>query len=324
MEAPSYPTPPDPKETAAAQTTSNKETAVANANLNRINQYTPQGSVEYTKIGTNEDGTPQYRMDQRLSAPEQAIYDTNAATRQNIGTIGQQQSQRIGNLLGSPVNLNNAAEDKFNSMARARLDPLWADNEAKMRQKLADQGIMLGSEAYDRAMGNFNQSKNDAYNSMFLQGRGQAVQEAMAERNQPINEISALLSGSQVSQPNFMNAPTATMANTDVAGIYNNAFNQQMQIANAQNQSSNAMMGGLAGIAGNAMKFIPWSDRRLKTDVKRIGVLDNGLPVYTFKYIWGGLPQVGVMAQDVEAVRPDAIVHDGGFMRVDYSALGLV
>ena len=58
MEAPSYPAPPDPNVTAAAQTQSNKETAVANANMNRIDQYTPQGSTPYQVVGTNADGTP--------------------------------------------------------------------------------------------------------------------------------------------------------------------------------------------------------------------------------------------------------------------------
>jgi hypothetical protein len=52
------------------------------------------------------------------------------------------------------------------------------------------------------------------------------------------------MSGSQVSQPNFVGVPQTNMANTDVAGIYNNAFNQQMQIAGQQNASNNAMIGG--------------------------------------------------------------------------------
>jgi len=65
------------------------------------------------------------------------------------------------------------------------------------------------------------------------------------------------------------------------------------------------------------------SDRRLKQDVKQVGALPNGLPLYSFRYNWGGPTFVGVMAQDVLAVMPDAVVAGPeGFYRVDYEMLG--
>jgi len=66
------------------------------------------------------------------------------------------------------------------------------------------------------------------------------------------------------------------------------------------------------------------SDARLKDNVSRIGTTAHGLPFYTFSYI--GKPEVyaGVMAQDVLAVMPDAVLLDSsGFYRVDYGKLGL-
>ena len=65
------------------------------------------------------------------------------------------------------------------------------------------------------------------------------------------------------------------------------------------------------------------SDRRLKQDVTRVGALPNGLPLYSFRYKWGGPTFVGVMAQDVLRVMPDAVLTDReGFYRVDYAMLG--
>ena len=65
------------------------------------------------------------------------------------------------------------------------------------------------------------------------------------------------------------------------------------------------------------------SDRRLKQHVKRVGALPNGLPLYSFRYKWGGPTFVGVMAQDVLRVMPDAVVTDPeGFYRVKYEMLG--
>lgn len=81
--------------------------------------------------------------------------------------------------------------------------------------------------------------------------------------------------------------------------------------------------GSLLGAAGNAGGFgslFAFSDERLKTDVRRVGTTDGGLPVYTFRYAWGGPVQMGVMAQDVEAVTPEAVhAHASGFKMVDYA-----
>jgi len=319
LEAPSYPAPPDPNVTAAAQTQSNKETAVANANLNRIDQYTPQGSTTYQVVGTNDDGTPKYRQDTTYAPGEQKVYDTNLATRQNIGQIGADQSQRIGGLLATPFDINSAANDQFSDIARKRLDPMWQQNYERKKSELLNSGIGIGTDAYDRSMSQFDQAKNDAYNSMFLQGRGQAVNEAMSQRNQPINEISALMSGSQVSNPAAPGFQPVGMANTDVAGITNNAFNQQMQVAQANNAANNATMSGLFRLGGTAAQAaMMWSDRRMKTDIKRIGTADNGLPIYSYRYAWGGPVQIGFMADEVEKVRPDAVQEFGGFKAVDY------
>ena len=66
-----------------------------------------------------------------------------------------------------------------------------------------------------------------------------------------------------------------------------------------------------------------FSDLRLKQDVKRVSALPNGLPLYSFRYKWGGPTFVGVIAQDVLRVMPDAVLTDPeGFYRVDYAMLG--
>ncbi|HEX2887170.1 tail fiber domain-containing protein [Vineibacter terrae] len=98
---------------------------------------------------------------------------------------------------------------------------------------------------------------------------------------------------------------------------------------------SSALGGGLQG-ASQGAAFGPWgalaggvlgagagllnrSDARVKTDIVRVGTLDNGLPVYRFRYIDGGPVQLGVMAQDVVALRPDAVHDIDGVLHVDYA-----
>jgi hypothetical protein len=66
------------------------------------------------------------------------------------------------------------------------------------------------------------------------------------------------------------------------------------------------------------------SDMRLKHDIVLLGRLDDGLGYYRFVYNGGHTAYVGVMAQEVQAVAPEAVTRDAdGYMRVSYDQLGL-
>ncbi len=91
---------------------------------------------------------------------------------------------------------------------------------------------------------------------------------------------------------------------------------------NAPSPTAPAPGGGAGGGAGAGGGGGGWSDRRLKRAVRRIGVSPSGLPIYSFQYVWGGPRHVGVMAQDLLRLRPDAVVLDAsGYMKVDYGRL---
>lgn len=78
----------------------------------------------------------------------------------------------------------------------------------------------------------------------------------------------------------------------------------------------------LADVAGLAMaaKYV-FSDRRLKRDIERIGTHASGVPLYSFKYLHDNTPRVGVMADEVEKVMPEAVGELGGFKTVNYEML---
>ena len=66
------------------------------------------------------------------------------------------------------------------------------------------------------------------------------------------------------------------------------------------------------------------SDVALKEDVRLLGHLDNGLGFYRFAYYGSDKTYVGVMAQEVQAIVPDAVVRGrDGYLRVRYERLGL-
>jgi len=67
-----------------------------------------------------------------------------------------------------------------------------------------------------------------------------------------------------------------------------------------------------------------FSDIRLKRDITLLGRLDDGLSLYSYRYLWSDTVYVGVMAQEVALMMPSAVVKgDDGYLRVDYAKLGL-
>lgn len=87
--------------------------------------------------------------------------------------------------------------------------------------------------------------------------------------------------------------------------------------------------GGASSADGvNSTKRATGSDRRIKDNIVRIGNHPLGIGLYVFTYKpshqhqWGTGTQLGVMADEVEQVLPEAVVYgDDGFARVDYSML---
>lgn len=329
MCAPSAPAPPDPKATSAAQTGTSVATALANASLGNVSQITPNGNLTYSQTGSSKFtdpytgqsyDIPNYTATQTLSPDQQKLYDLNNKTQQNLGQIGVDQSAKIGGLLGTNVDLSNdAVESRLMDLGSKRLDPMFARQQDALSTQLANQGIQPGSAAWKAQMDQFQQGKNDAYNQLLLNGRGQSVQEILTERNQPLNEISALMSGSQVSQPNFINKSMPTIPTTDNASLINQNYQQQFQNYQSEMSQRNALLGGLFGLgAAGVYKF---SDKRMKENIKKVGKTEGGLGVYSYRYKGSPTTEIGLLAQEVKKKHPGAVAETpSGLMAVDYEA----
>jgi len=311
---------PDPAITAAAQAGMNRDTAITQQQLNNTDQVNPWGSVSYEQTGTagftdsqgNWVETPQFTQTTTLSPEQQAIFDQTQGAEQNLATLANEQSGFLQDYLSEPFEFNNSdAEQWAYDLASPRILQQQGQNEDTLRATLANKGIREGSAAWDAEMRRMTNANTDQLNQLALTGRSQAFGEAMATRNAPINEITALLSGSQIANPAQMSSPTPQ---TGVGGVdYTGLVNKQYQ---AEMDSYKGMMGGLFGIGSSIAGALPWSDRRLKKDVKRIGETDSGTPIYSYRYIWGGPVQIGVMAQEVPGA---AVMTDSGFYQVDYA-----
>lgn len=340
--APSAPAAPDPYATAAAQAEANKETAQAQAELNMINQYTPGGNLEYTQRGVTADGTPQYSVTQTLSDEGQQILDLQNQASINYGQIGNSQLSQVSDTLSTPIDFstlgaapeaNQQAWDNAYSALIERNQPQADQQLAALQTQLANQGIGIGSEAWNNELARYSSAQNDyalaAQNAAMGQmtqqydletaARNQAINEMVSQRQIPLNELSALATGTQIQAPSFGSTPQTSVATTPLAdSVYAsyNAEQQNYQNALQQQQSQYGALGNLAG-AGVQAAFM-FSDKRLKKNIVKIGHILNGLAVYTYEYIWGGPRQTGLMAHEVYDVNPDAVIVQDGFLMVNY------
>jgi hypothetical protein len=297
----------------------------------------PNRADYFSQGGTSDPDI--WSATQTLSPVEQAKLDKNNALELGLldtakkGLNGVDEALSKGfnwDLLpASQINAGQTAQDAIMS----RLNPKYSQDEESLRTRLINQGVRAGSQAWDNEFRNFNQGKNDAYTQAGLYGidvgnkaRQQAIQEQEFGRTEGLNMVNALRTGNQVQQPNFVNVPQqATTAGADYLGAAQGQYNAQLGQSNAQNAGQAGLFGGLTGLANTGIQLgsaAGWfSDERLKTNIKRIGTHDKlGIGIYS--YIKFGLPEIGVMAQELMKVLPDAVkTHDSGYLMIDLGAL---
>lgn len=344
-DAPDPPPAPDYIGAAKATAEGNLEAARVNTKANRINQYTPYGTLVYTHTGTDPDAG--WSQTVSLSPAQQKLLDAQNAT--SLGLAGLQQTGLgyVRDALRHGITMRDLPKSMVNAgqtgqaALMARFAPQIAQSHAALENQLANQGIMPGSEAYNNAMRTQQQSENDLRMQAALHGidvgnqaQTQQLGLLQALRNDPINVLNAVRTGSQVTNPAFERvAQQALTSGPDVLGATQSQGNYQQGLYNSQVASYNANGGWLGPIGSAAMTLgsaylaggMKPSDARLKRDIERIGALPSGLPVYQFRYVWDDADaplQTGVMAQEALEVAPDAVaMHPSGYLMVDYGRL---
>ncbi len=273
----STPQAPDPAFVSGQQTQSNVNTAVANSYLNRVNQFGPQGSKTYSQAGTQNVGgvdVPIWSETTQLSPEQRKIYDSQTQLTQGTSDLANKYVGRIGEATAQPFNYDGlAAAPQYDEAYRRqqiqaiedRNAPAMQRDQQALQQRLANQGISLGSEAWNNAQNDYNRGVNDfrlgadvqAGNSAAQQyglqasTRDRAIQERANLRTQPINEVAALLgTGNGVQMPQFSQVPQVQVAPTDVQGAYDTQYKGQLAQQQMGLQQQNAAMGGLFGLGG--------------------------------------------------------------------------
>ncbi len=318
-----------------------------------------------------------------MSPEQRQLYDKQVGVQNNLLDFAGSQTARLQDTLGKPLSFDDIADNSSGVLQRIladdgsasrtrvedalsqRLNPQLDRDRASLENQLVNQGFTRGTEAFRNEMDSANRQGNDARLGIIAAGgqeqalqqqimmqqlqaastdRERKIQERMALRNAPINEISALMGQSQVSMPQFAPYQAGNIANTPVGEyVYRSAdIDQKNYQSQVQQQAAtsgglfglgSAAMGGLfnGGTGGFAKSAIGGifglggSDRRIKKNIRTVGSLRNGLPLYVFEYN-SPRPEdageyIGVMAQDVEQVFPHAVTEHGGVKFVDYGEI---
>jgi len=135
----------------------------------------------------------------------------------------------------------------------ARLNPQFDRRQSQLETQLANQGIARGTEAWNAAQSDLNMARNDATSQAALQGIGlgqqarqQGIQEQQYFNSRDLNNLNALRTGSQVTNPTFSSYnQQATTGGADMLGATQAGYNAQLGATNANNAFGSQFMNSL-------------------------------------------------------------------------------
>lgn len=286
---------------------------------------------------------PVFQYETKLSPNQQKLLAGQEALGLQMNDIGGRQLKRMDEYLSTPFNLDGIAEvgdfesyrAKTEDALMSRLNEDFAQDYNKMETRLINQGAARGSAAFDSAEKAYGRNVNDARVQAFLASgaegraaggydqnlRNQKIQERLLQRNQPINEVTALMSGGQVTAPQMPQFQGSQMGEVPVGQYMYQNWSQNNQRAQQQAAANGAMWSNIGNAAAGMFR---WSSRLLKTNIKFVCMDKRGFGWYTYDYLWGGPPQFGVIAEEVASIIPGSTRSIDGYLAVDYGVIGNV
>lgn len=253
------------------------------------------GNAEGSEAWKNEMGN--------LERERQMAYGD--ARDRAIGAGGAESSRMLADALAGR---QQSVSERFGTGAFA--------NQAAA-QEFANEAARTG--LYNQAQGDeFQQGLTNA--GLANEGRSQGLSELLTERGVPLDEFMRLYSGAATGG---LQSPGVPQAGTPQAGDFQTAaqqgYNSQSDLYNWNAQRNAQNTNSAINLASIAAQY--YSDRRLKRDIERTGEMHAGVPLYRFRYLDHDQQYIGVMADELEKVRPDAVFEMNGYKAVDYGAL---
>lgn len=226
--------------------------------------------------------------------------------------------QRMADLAG------NQAQNSVNGMFAAAGRSMSGAHAAAMGKGITD--AMTGVYANGQ-----NQLANQQLQGLgLLNQAGQGTSSALEGIQGQKNAAGVSAAGLNANLPGILNQGSTNTINADLAkwsmpvqqlGMLSNLLVPIAGLGGVSTSQTKTksdpvsnVIGGVTGLAALM------SDRRVKRDIEQVGTMFDGTPVYRFRYFNDPRWHIGLMAQDVEAFAPEAVVEIGGVKHVDYRA----
>ena len=219
--------------------------AIATSNAGKYNEQTPYGTVTWSLRPGADPANPQpgdYIRSTNFSPEQQKLYEQNTANQLTAGQVGGQQLADLGQG-------RQAVQDALYRRATQYYDQNFGDQENQLRTRLANQGLNEGTEAFEREMRNFRQTRDSAYSD----ATDRAIAGADQQENNAVARIVNILNMSKATAPTSGNS--AGGAGTDLLTAANQAYTANLGASNAQAARDAQQQNALLQLVLGGMKY---------------------------------------------------------------------
>lgn len=318
---------------------------------NLISQYggmntavTPDQTNALTNLNASAAGIP--NLGGTATAGVQKLFGSDSSPQ--VGMLGQGYDTLRANLgsTASGADLNPYSTPGFSDA----LDTLTSDITKNVKGGYAGSGRdPYGAGSFAQSLGRglvqgeapviqsqYNTNKNNQMNAAgtLFNAAGSTASGTTAAQQASFGNILQGLQGAGM-LPSIYTAPATTQLGAATASqnlpfqnlqslltpaLGLGALGTQQQGTSVQTPANNPLNNWIGGIsAGAGLAGTLFSDARVKEDIHRVGKLDDGQNVYSYRYKGGDTPQIGLLAQEVLEHAPEAVHNVGGVLAVDYS-----
>lgn len=214
----------------------------AEQNANQYNVVSPNGSINYSK-----DPTGRTTQTTTLSPSEQKQLDTSNQIAETMLTGAQ---KKIPGLADTSFDYNDQGSTAAKAAYQRQVDlltPEFDKQDTAWEDRMANQGLPTGGEAYLDSQRQHENDKNFALTQAAQQAETEGTQLALSQRQQNYNELAAALGGQQLNPVGSYGQPAAPV---DAAGAYAQKNQAQIAAQLADTQSRNALIGSAAQLGG--------------------------------------------------------------------------
>ena len=208
--------------------------------------------------------------------------------------------------------------------AMSRLEMTHADQLSGLAQSAIAEGQRMrqGLAGEAQSMRQAQLAEASMIREMQNQARAQGLADTLLQRRLPMEELATLTGSPSIGSAGMgvattgLNTPGISVAPPPIfAATQAQGMNDANRYATAQ-QGYGARMNAIGNIAS------AFSDKTLKENIVKVGKSPSGFNIYEWNYLWSPERFRGVIAQEVQKVKPQAVLSNiFGYLMVDYNKL---